>query len=511
MTDLKDTKVLKRLPDFLLKRLDDNSLTGNETLPFESLKPNTINLTAAIIEKVIEDLDEIKFNDWSDFELYVQEFKLSEVFENIDEGFYTVKDPELLKGFFAFKGTDVDIQYLLKVSGYSLVIYDAGYFEGAESMYELLVTRPGDHGAEIDLILAAMTQEEIDIGFAKLTPWSVDNVNPLINNPSNNLFLINAIGTIEDLLSSYGVSLSPDALTYVESLYLIFIDSFSANYDKGNCEIKSQLFVDLDSTSFKGFKSNTTTKQIKTLLRTRISPCVYVGATEALLETKDYFSVPTKVSDALELQMTETTAEDAPTFTEALFLEVNFTFPEETLYLETDDIHIMTNARNDDLYKVDNLNPLKIKGNNNHIFLEETLEVYTQVEIPVITVWQPVGDGLGFVDPSSYPTKRKEKSFDVRGLGASTLNTSIGLIKEGDIVKFNSAGEISSITELDSFTPISDGLGNVDKTSYPENRDGKYFRVSGMASSLVSDVGILNNNDTIYFDFDGELSLSVLI
>lgn len=510
MAELKDTKVLKRLPEFLLKRLDGNQISSNAELPFEFLDPNTINLSAALIEQMITDLDDIDFNDWSDFNSYIKEFKLSEVFEDVDEGFYTVTQPELLKGFFAFKGTEIDIQYLLKISGFSLIIFDSSYFQDAESMYTLLITRPGGFQDDIDLILAAMTPEEIDTGFSQLNPHIADNAGPLVLNNEAEMYVVNAAVGISDWLLTKGVVLSPEGLAYIESLYQIFYSSFYSDYEATNCNIKSQLFVNLDSPDFVGFKPNTTNKQIRALLRTRLSPCVYLSETEVFLETKDFYSVPVRVTEDLSISLDYEFAEDAPSFYEEFVLEYNQEIPEEMLYLETDDIHIQPHARNDNLYLADNLNPRVAKGNLNHLFLEENLESFRSASIPVIKTWTPLNRGDGWVDEASYPSNRRLVSYDVTGLVGS-LQTDAGLLSNGDIVKFDPAGDVESITQIDSWTPISDGLGNVNPTSYPAIREARYFRVSGMGSSLESVVGTLDNNDTVYFNYEEELSLSILI
>lgn len=89
----------------------------------EQILPNTVNVTAAMIDKILSELE--GFNTWTELEDLKREFKISELFEG-QENFYSVSRTELLKGFFQFKGTYVDIQYLMKTAGYELTISEKG-------------------------------------------------------------------------------------------------------------------------------------------------------------------------------------------------------------------------------------------------------------------------------------------------------------------------------------------------------------------------------------------------
>lgn len=505
--DIRNTKILRRIPEFLLKRADP--IPEDATEPLELLEPNTINVVAALLDVVNEDLGGLEqFNTWSDFEQYIGEFRLDEVFEGLDAGFYNVSDPELLKGFFSFKGTEIDLQYLLKIAGFTIVIYDSSYFSQAESMYDLLISRPGGFEEEIAEILAAFSQPEIDEGFAKLEPHQVNNVTPLVSNPNAYLFVINVSTSIEDFLATEGVVLSPEALDYVTSLYLIYIDSFYYD-DKTECDIVSELYVDLDSPNFVGFKPTKVNSVLRAILKTRITPCAYLKSNTAYLETKDYYSAPARVSDQMTLAVTQTLVENITHVDEEGF-QLRVGMVEPYTILETEG-NVMTNVRNDYVYQVDNVNVLKVKGDNDHPWIEETVEVAKTLKIQAFPAWTPVNDGTGNVNPTSFPAVRKGMTFEAKGM-AIPLNSTAGVIQNKSIVKFAFNGSLESVSTIPNWVPANDGSGNVSPASYPVAVNA-FVRVAGVASTLYSSAlgASIKNNDIVYFNSYNQLTLTILV
>lgn len=83
---------------------------------------NTITVSAQIMDRILKDITEYKINKWNDIELLETEFKSKEVISSN----YSINQPQFLKSFFRFKGTNTDIDYILKNMGYDSIIYNDG-------------------------------------------------------------------------------------------------------------------------------------------------------------------------------------------------------------------------------------------------------------------------------------------------------------------------------------------------------------------------------------------------
>lgn len=507
MTDIRDTKILRRLPEYLRQRVDAQE---GSTEPLESLVPNSINVIAALLEKINEDLGDIKdFNNWADFNTYIEEFKLDDVFEEA-AGFYQVSYPELLKGFFAFKGTDIDLKYLLKVIGFEFTIYDSESFSQASSLYSLIQNTPGPFASEYQQILDSFTQVEFDELVSTLSVWEADNQNP-ISITNEGLKIVNVDSNIEDvLLSEYGISLTPEAITYLEEVLLQeYYNAQILSSQYGDCEIFASLRIDMDSPAFQGYKGSDTQAKVRVVLKTRMSPCTYLKGTDVQLATKDIYSATTRVDDPITISLQNETVDEVHLPNDDFVVTQNIEIPDEISYLMPDG-EVMTGIRNDGLYVLDNASPLKLKGSNDHLWLEETLKSSRPLPHPAIPKWVPTDDGSGNVDSASFPTPRRLLPFDVTSIPGGTLNSPEGPVSNGDIVKFGGDGQIESIFSVSDWTPIDDGLGNVDTASYPSVEE-EFVRVAGLSTPLNSAVGILNNGDTVYFDYQSLLSSEILV
>lgn len=87
-------------------------------------RTNTPVLTADVLSQILQDTESEPFNNWDDRTSLEKELHIKEL---IVSGF-KIRDTNFLKAFFAFKGTNLDLQYILKTIGYDSVIYnDGGY------------------------------------------------------------------------------------------------------------------------------------------------------------------------------------------------------------------------------------------------------------------------------------------------------------------------------------------------------------------------------------------------
>lgn len=87
-------------------------------------KTNTVSHTVELFQQILDDIKNDKFNNYTDDAVVKKEFKVDDV---IMSGF-KIRDISFLKAYFAFKGTNLDLQYILNNIGYESVIYnDGGY------------------------------------------------------------------------------------------------------------------------------------------------------------------------------------------------------------------------------------------------------------------------------------------------------------------------------------------------------------------------------------------------
>jgi len=121
------------LPEYLKI---ENKYASSAKTELERLDPNSAVVAAGLIDKITSELPE--FNSWSDYKDFSKEFRFSEVFSHLDKSVYNIKKSELLKGFFSFKGTLIDIKYLTKIAGYSLSIFEPSYYQQNKNPYRIL-------------------------------------------------------------------------------------------------------------------------------------------------------------------------------------------------------------------------------------------------------------------------------------------------------------------------------------------------------------------------------------
>lgn len=116
-------KVINKPRKTLLEYLPEAFKATKDSLKgktFDNLHPNSVALAAKVLDEVLETIA----NDWeTTVDDILQEFRLNESLAGAEK-LYSIRQSELIKGFFLFKGTMVDVEYILRMSGYKLQIID---------------------------------------------------------------------------------------------------------------------------------------------------------------------------------------------------------------------------------------------------------------------------------------------------------------------------------------------------------------------------------------------------
>lgn len=286
---IQDSIVLSRLPEYLVDSKNDEVL-DNE--PLESLNPNSINVTASLIEKLMYGLE--AFNNWTDFNEYSKEFKLDEVLDGIKDSF-SISQAELLKGFFKSKGTLADIQFVLKTAGYNLNIYEAEYYYQNQSITGVMSYRY--YEIFKDLLAAGYTEEQF---LALLTTTRIMKVNNVVikkvdnNNP---IKVINVNISAEEFFR--GLDWIPsqaqlDALPEVLSLYL---EASLLDSSVIDCSITADISADMDTVGFDGINVSKISALLESIIKTRLSICTYLRRFMIFLEMRDKYNVKQRIDD----------------------------------------------------------------------------------------------------------------------------------------------------------------------------------------------------------------------
>lgn len=410
--DIKDSYVLGGVPEYLVKAKED--LRGLEEL-LEKVEPNTVVLVAGLMDKILSELQ--RFNHWDDYATYIKEFRLPEVFEGLEEGFYDVSNPELLEGLFAFKGTSLDVQYILKVAGLNMEIYDKDYYRRNTSIALLM---EGKYSPAFDNIIAQADLDKLDqlfdtspnlvigVGDAQASDYTGTYVDKVYNdqdlkvdNTAGNKvfgFSLNTVSSTEaidlgNLLliveNQLNISFSEeqrDLLPYLVQDYLSAREAI-LNGDL-DCSLTAEINVDLDSPDFDGFRSSAIKERIREVVATRISVCVYLRLILLSLSTKTNYNPKEKVSEPSELLIDKTVVD-----------QMNTNPP-----LSVDNLTPFT---------VDNILPALIPGMTSSSYLSDSLDIQNEKEFvtPVYVTnkrsnyIQRVNNNLGRVVNNNDPYK----------------------------------------------------------------------------------------------------------
>lgn len=397
-------RVLDQIPPHLRVTKPKEEQKGTEAL--EVLKPNAVNMTAALLDKMIEDLDKFPLNDWSDINEFLPDFKLDVIFEGLDSKLYNIKDPELLKGYTAFKGTMTDILYLLKIANYKMIVYEADHYLNEQSVYDLMLTRHPDKfkdvlanfsKEQIDTLLAASDVRKID----NVNPWKIDNVNPVV--------ISNRTIDSKEVLRVLGLDKQPlETQAIFKEFLKLYKNSATKDYNRYNCTLSAEVFIDMDK-DFTGSDSTKLYRIMKDILYARVSPCVYLKNITTYLETLDIIPLYDILRDEdsfLNIHRETMSLVRRPQVFSSL--QKVKTLEDLTLFnhhgAAYDRLHQTYNfdinqnypvsIGGDRFYRMDNQNPFKVKGNIYKAIMDwtDTVEVHTET-VDAIQVVQGSVDG----------------------------------------------------------------------------------------------------------------------
>lgn len=426
--DIKDSLVLKNIPEYLLKVKQDTS--GLHEL-LETVEPNSITLVAGLMDKILSELK--AFNHWTDYNDYIKEFRLDEVFEGLEKGFYDVKNPELLEGLFSFKGTSLDVKYLLKVAGLDMEIYDSDYYRKSSSPSLLMFSK---YSPFFDNILETVDPEAMDTIFRSnpnLKPTTdaldpedftgyIERVNNLtvikVDNNAGRRVLGYAIqagaggdGQAESLAAVLGIIERQFNVTFNDIQLALFplllqdyLEAQKAIQSNIDCSLTADITVDLDSPSYEGFTADGIREKIIDVVTTRILVCVYLRLILLSVSTKTYYNPKDKtygkfnlliekgVRDYLDafpalsvdnitpfLVDNETPyavpGKTTPTYINDEFLLDHQTETLDPVYVTNARSRYLMQVRNTAGWKVDNNTPVKVWGSDLNLTVKVPLYV----------------------------------------------------------------------------------------------------------------------------------------
>lgn len=291
------TNRLAKLPAYL--RISNGN--GSDE-PIENLEVNTINLTAALIDKVQESGN--YQNDWSVMSDYVNEFKLDEVMAGL-VGKFDITDPKMLKGFQNSKGTISDLKYVTKLLGINIDIRDADYY-ATIGLVNILVRYYPELFSE--LIEWGTTDEQI-IELLGVRIRKVNNRHPeVVNNVTPNL-VVNAERSTYEVLQLMGYPNPTDnqVLAFDECLAK-YLASVTLEPDEADCSIIIGIQYDMDSSSFDPGIINELSSIVNLIVKNRLLPHIRVQgytlslALSEVVQSRNIKDGPASVSITREVQ-----------------------------------------------------------------------------------------------------------------------------------------------------------------------------------------------------------------
>ena len=300
----------KILPEVFqdIKSIDE--LDANKEL-LDNLNPNLLNTIAALLEKTVSELD--LFNFWNDYNEYAPEFKLEEIFENVFSQF-SLKQVELLKGFFKFKGTYTDLQYIMKVAGYDIDIYESDYYYN-KTFFDILLHKKYN-GAFNDFVYkSGYTNEYIESLLNGYSIRLIDNRLPYedidnrdsAHSPDNRdrrITIVNKDIPIDgrqfwERLSRWPATKEQQQL--IEDAIASWRKLKFTDHTEYDCTISTDITVDLDAPNFQGFNASKLIKFIKAVILSRLSICARVKDISVVLKLLDELDID--ITDQLLLEI----------------------------------------------------------------------------------------------------------------------------------------------------------------------------------------------------------------
>lgn len=298
---IKDSQVVSRLPEFLIDR-KEGDYTDKEIL--EALNPNTINVSASILEKILYGLD--SFNNWDDFQKYSKEFKLDVVLGEINDVF-KIDQPELLKGFFKSKGTLADIQFVLRTAGYNLNIYEADYYYRNQTISGVMYYHYLDIYRDL---LDKYTEEDFQNALKIRYIHKVNN-NQIIKVDNNSpLKVINVNIGWEEFFSSLGYTPTQDMIDKLPEVLQMYLDASLIEEGSLECSITADITADLENGNFDGMDVSKINKLLDSIVRNRLSVCTYLRRFMIFLEMEDSFVTKSRVKDNFQLEIFKSVLSD---------------------------------------------------------------------------------------------------------------------------------------------------------------------------------------------------------
>lgn len=280
------TNRLGKLPAFL--RVPNGN---NSDEPIENISVNTINLVAALIDKI--QASGSYQNDWSNIDIYLPEFKLEEVMEGL-VGKFDITDPKMLKGFVRSKGTSSDLDYVSKFLGIDIDIHDADYYStlGIVNMmlrlYPQLFSEIEDWGITDDMI----------ISWLGIRVRVVNNRNPeIVNNITPQVVVNYQISSYDVLvLMGYENPSSGQVLAFDDVLdkYYASLRTDPYEYD---CAIVVSISYDMDIPTYNPDILNDLSSLVDTIVDNRLLPHIRVQGYTLSLVLQDVYGVESRITE----------------------------------------------------------------------------------------------------------------------------------------------------------------------------------------------------------------------
>lgn len=285
------TNRLNKLPEFLRVPVTNDDPNAQ---PIEKVEVNSINLVAALIDKVQESGN--YQNDWSDLDTYLPEFKLDDVLEGLNDRF-TINDPKMLKGFMRSKGTKSDIDYVTKNLGLKLDIKEADDYYVAKSIilyllynYDNLFEDWFFETVTDEMILKYLTER---VRYVKnIDPDDVDNVDPFL--------VVNFNTSGREILIAVGVENPTDEqVAAMDEAIEAYLTSEITDYDAVDCSIVVVISYDMDSEVFDPELILNTNETMREITKNRLLPHVRLRGFSLVLFMSDNYDTSARVDDSM--------------------------------------------------------------------------------------------------------------------------------------------------------------------------------------------------------------------
>lgn len=271
--------IISLLPTYFQGKRTDLQVGKKYKENLETVIPNTINLSAGLLEKLLFGLD--YFDTWEDFSRYSKEFKLDQVLGD-DHTSLNISRPELLKGFFQSKGTLSDLEFVLRTAGYNLKILDSNYYYKDCTICGAMLHRYHDTFKDI----------VINIGETKLLEALHKQWNGKDNSKEFSL-------DPKKYFSDIGISdPGPNQLDYIDKVLRAYIFTKDIPDNFYECSIIADISVDTESKYFDSMKLSRINAILTSIVQNRLSICAYLRDFSVALDINDRFVIRNSIQDS---------------------------------------------------------------------------------------------------------------------------------------------------------------------------------------------------------------------